>query len=76
MKKLAYSIEELSVVSSISAAKIRKDIREGKLKTTLCGTRRVIPYAEVERYLGLTDLNDFVRVSTREDILSQIERIR
>lgn len=76
MKKLAYSIDELAAVSSLSAPKIRKDIREGVLRTVLCGTRRLIPLSEVERYLGLTDSVEFIQVSSPEEILSTIELIK
>ena len=76
MKKLTYSIDELAAVSSLSAPKIRKDIRNGILRTVPRGTRQLIPYSEVEKYLGLTDSAGLIRVSSPEEFLSTIELIK
>ncbi|MGH9946939.1 MAG: helix-turn-helix domain-containing protein [Pyrinomonadaceae bacterium] len=54
-EKLAYSIEELAALSTLSAPKIRKDIRNGKLSSTKKGTRRIILRDEVMRYLSADD---------------------
>lgn len=56
-EKLAYSIEELSELSTLSVPKIRKDIRNGKLESKKKGTRRIILRDEAIRYLS-TDDND------------------
>lgn len=36
--KFAFSIEEMAMLTTLSAPKIRKDIREGKLKSLKKGT--------------------------------------
>lgn len=54
-EKLAYSIDELAALSTLSAPKIRKDIRNGKLSSTKKGSRRIILRDEVMRYLSAND---------------------
>lgn len=54
-EKLAYSIEELSELSTLSIPKIRKDIRNGKLESKKKGTRRIILRDEAIRYLSTDD---------------------
>lgn len=54
-EKLAYSIEELAELSTLSVPKIRKDIRNGKLESKKKGTRRIILREEVMRYLTTDD---------------------
>lgn len=54
-EKLAYSVEELAALSSLSTPKIRKDIRNGKLSSTKKGSRRIILRDEVMRYLSADD---------------------
>lgn len=54
-EKLAYSIEELAALSTLSAPKIRKDIRNGKLSSTKKGSRRIILRDEAMRYLSADD---------------------
>lgn len=54
-EKLAYSIEELSELSTLSVPKIRKDIRNGKLESKKKGTRRIILREEAMRYLSTDD---------------------
>ena len=54
-EKLAYSIEELSALSTLSAPKIRKDIRNGKLASKKKGSRRIILREEALRYLEADD---------------------
>ncbi|MBK9174722.1 MAG: helix-turn-helix domain-containing protein [Chloracidobacterium sp.] len=49
-EKLAYSIEELAELSTLSVPKIRKDIRNGKLESKKKGTRRIILRDEAIRY--------------------------
>jgi hypothetical protein len=51
-EKLAYSVEELSELSTLSAPKIRKDIRNGKLASKKKGSRRIILRDEALRYLN------------------------
>jgi len=51
-EKLAYSIEELSELSTLSVPKIRKDIRNGKLESKKKGTRRIILRDDALRYLS------------------------
>lgn len=60
-EKLAYSIEELAELSTLSVPKIRKDIRNGKLESKKKGTRRIILRDEAIRYLS-TDDNDIATV--------------
>ena len=55
LEKLAYSIEELSELSTLSAPKIRKDIRNGKLASKKKGSRRIILRDEALRYLEADD---------------------
>lgn len=55
IEKLAYSIDELANLSTLSAPKIRKDIRNGKLSSTKKGSRRIILRDEVMRYLSAND---------------------
>lgn len=55
IEKLAYSIEELAALSTLSAPKIRKDIRNGKLLSLKKGSRRIILRAEAIRYLSTDD---------------------
>lgn len=54
-EKLAYSIEELAALSTLSAPKIRKDIRCGKLHSMKKGSRRIILREEAMRYLNTDD---------------------
>ncbi len=54
-EKLAYSIEELAELSTLSVPKIRKDIRNGKLESKKKGTRRIILRDEAIRYLSTDD---------------------
>lgn len=56
--KLAYSIEELAALSTLSAPKIRKDIRCGKLHSMKKGSRRIILREEAMRYLSTDDSNE------------------
>ncbi|HMM78410.1 MAG TPA: helix-turn-helix domain-containing protein [Pyrinomonadaceae bacterium] len=53
--KLAYSIEELAELTTLSVPKIRKDIRNGKLESKKKGTRRIILRDEAIRYLSTDD---------------------
>lgn len=55
-EKLAYSIEELAQLSTLSVPKIRKDIRNGKLESKKKGTRRIILRDEAIRYLSTDDI--------------------
>ncbi|NOT46587.1 MAG: helix-turn-helix domain-containing protein [Acidobacteria bacterium] len=55
IEKLAYSIDALANLSTLSAPKIRKDIRNGKLSSTKKGSRRIILRDEVMRYLSSND---------------------
>jgi excisionase family DNA binding protein len=57
-EKLAYSIEELAALSTLSAPKIRKDIRNGKLESKKKGSRRIILRDEAMRYLRSDDGDD------------------
>lgn len=57
-EKLAYSIEELAALSTLSAPKIRKDIRNGKLESKKKGSRRIILRDEAMRYLSADDGDD------------------
>ena len=57
-EKLAYSIEELAALSTLSAPKIRKDIRNGKLESKKKGSRRIILRDEAMRYLSSDDGDD------------------
>jgi len=54
-EKLAYSIEELAALSTLSAPKIRKDIRNGKLVSMKKGSRRIILRDEAMLYLNTDD---------------------
>jgi excisionase family DNA binding protein len=54
-EKLAYSIEELSALTTLSKPKIRKDIRNGKLESLKKGSRRLILKDEAIRYLSADD---------------------
>ena len=54
-EKLAYSIEELAELSTLSAPKIRKDIRNGKLHSKKKGSRRIILKDDAIRYLSTDD---------------------
>lgn len=54
-EKLAYSIEEFSLLSTLSKPKIRKDIRLGILKSRKIGSRRIILKEEAIRYLNTDD---------------------
>lgn len=54
-EKLAYSVEELAALSTLSAPKIRKDIRNGKLASMKKGSRRIILRDEAMRYLNTDD---------------------
>jgi excisionase family DNA binding protein len=51
-EKFAFSIEELSSLTTLSQPKIRKDIRNGKLKSQKKGSRRIILRDEAMRYLN------------------------
>lgn len=53
--KLAYSIEELAAMTTLSKPKIRKDIRNGKLETLKKGSRRLILKDEAIRYINADD---------------------
>lgn len=54
-EKLAYSIEELAELSTLSIPKLRKDIRHGKLESKKKGTSRIIFRDEALRYLSTDD---------------------
>lgn len=54
-EKIAFSIEELSSLTTLSQPKIRKDIRNGKLKSQKKGSRRIILRDEAMRYLNSDD---------------------
>lgn len=54
-EKLAYSIEELSSLTTLSKPKIRKDIRNGKLESLKKGSRRLVLKDEAIRYLNADD---------------------
>lgn len=56
--KFAFSIEELAMLTTLSAPKIRKDIREGRLKSLKKGTRRLILKDEAIRYINADDSID------------------
>ncbi len=58
IEKLAYSVEELAALSTLSAPKIRKDIRNGKLESKKKGSRRIILRDEAMRYLSSDDSDD------------------
>lgn len=62
--KLAYSIEELAELSTLSVPKIRKDIRNGKLESKKKGTRRIILRDEAIRYLSTDDSDTGVVAAT------------
>lgn len=53
--RFAFSIEELAVLTALSAPKIRKDIREGRLKSLKKGRRRLILKDEAVRYINEDD---------------------
>jgi excisionase family DNA binding protein len=53
--KFAFSIEELAMLTTLSAPKIRKDIRTGKLKSLKKGSRRLILKDEAIRYINVDD---------------------
>lgn len=57
-EKLAYSIDELAALSTLSAPKIRKDIRNGKLDSKKKGSRRIILRDEAMRYLSTDDCGE------------------
>lgn len=62
-EKLAYSIEELAELSTLSVPKIRKDIRNGKLESKKKGTRRIILRDDAIRYLTTDDSESPVQVA-------------
>lgn len=53
--RFAFSIEELAMLTALSAPKIRKDIREGRLKSLKKGRRRLILKDEAVRYINEDD---------------------
>lgn len=53
LERLAYSIEEAAYLASLSVPKIRKDIKSGALKSIKRGSRRLVPVAELKRYLSI-----------------------
>lgn len=61
-EKLAYSVEELSALSTLSAPKIRKDIRNGKLVSKKKGSRRIILRDEALRYLEADDNDELTQL--------------
>lgn len=64
-EKLAYSVEELAALSTLSAPKIRKDIRNGKLDSKKKGSRRIILRDEAMRYLNTDDADREDKTSLR-----------
>lgn len=56
--KFAFSIEELAMLTTLSAPKIRKDIRTGKLKSLKKGSRRLILKDEAVRYINADDADE------------------
>jgi excisionase family DNA binding protein len=58
LDKFAFSIEELAMLTTLSAPKIRKDIRTGKLKSLKKGSRRLILKDEAIRYINVDDSNE------------------
>lgn len=61
IEKLTYSLEEVSLATSLSVPKLRKDIRNGKLKQIKIGSRCLIAVDELKRYLNSAD-DDFKQV--------------
>ncbi len=55
LDKIAFSIEELAMLTTLSEPKIRKDIRAGKLKSLKKGSRRLILKDEAIRYINVDD---------------------
>jgi excisionase family DNA binding protein len=49
--RLAFSVEEISTVTSLSSAFIRKEIRAGRLNARRCGRRVLVLRAELLAYL-------------------------
>ena len=52
VEKLAFTIKEAAIASTLSEPKIRKDIRSGTLRSRLVGTRRLILKADLIAYLN------------------------
>jgi len=49
--KIAYTIEEACVISSLSRATLFRSITAGELATVLDGRRRVVPREDLQAYL-------------------------
>lgn len=50
--KMAYSIEETCVALGITKPTLYMLIADARLRTVKAGTRRLIPVAEIERFLA------------------------
>jgi excisionase family DNA binding protein len=50
-QKLAYSVEEISEMTSLSKAFLRLEIKANKLKAKLCGRRVLILNSDLQSYL-------------------------
>jgi excisionase family DNA binding protein len=49
VERLLFSVEETATKLSMSKVTIRKMCRDGRIKSVLCGDRRLIPAVELER---------------------------
>jgi excisionase family DNA binding protein len=49
--KLAYSIEEACVISSLSRATLFRSIAAGELATVMDGRRRIVPRQDLQAFL-------------------------
>ncbi len=54
-KKVAYSVEEAAIQTSLSKSFIRNEIRDGNLKTRRIGRRVLILNEDLEAYLKKDD---------------------
>jgi excisionase family DNA binding protein len=52
LPRLTFSIAESEAISGLSRSSLYRLIAAGKLRTILCGRRRLVPSAELERLCG------------------------
>lgn len=50
--KFAYSLAEISVLTSLSKSHLRNENKRGKLRFLKSGRRTLVTYAELARYLA------------------------
>lgn len=52
LMKAAYSLQEVSDITSVCRTKLYGEINKGRLRTVKCGTRTLVLVEDLERWLS------------------------